>query len=115
MDPGDPIHNEHRAVRKVYATLIENAKRERWEGFLVSLDEKSIWVAHQYTSGDPTDRGRARIPPLRPCQEGGNIDLPQVAETNEDKGRQHFSQTSRVKTQARQMIAIPCPSLHSPQ
>ena len=87
MDPGDPIHNEHRAVRKVYAVLIENAKREHWEGFLVTLNEKSVWVAHQYASGDPTDGGRDRIPPLRPGQEGGNIDIPWVAETNEHKGR----------------------------
>ena len=46
MDPGDPIHNEHSAVRKVYDVLIENAKRDHWEGFLELLDEKSVWVVH---------------------------------------------------------------------
>jgi len=45
-DPGDPAHNEHRAARKVYAILIDNAKREHWEGFLASLNEKSVWVVH---------------------------------------------------------------------
>src|SRR5882724_3205860 len=48
-DPEDPIHDKHRAVRKVYAVLIENAKRDHWEGFLESLNEKSVWVAHRYT------------------------------------------------------------------
>jgi len=45
-DPEDPIHDEHRAVRRVYAVLIENSKRDHWEGFLESLDEKLVWVAH---------------------------------------------------------------------
>jgi len=46
MDPGDPVHDEHREVRRVYARLIENTKRDHWEGFQESLDEKSVWVAH---------------------------------------------------------------------
>jgi len=37
--------------------------------------------------GDPTDRGRARIPPLRPSQEGDEMQTHQVAESNEEKGR----------------------------
>ena len=46
MDPGDPVNDKHRAARKVYAVLIENTKRDHWEGFLKSLNEKSVWVAH---------------------------------------------------------------------
>jgi len=74
-------------VRKVYAMLIENTKRDHWEGFLESLDQKSVWAAHRYASGDPTDGGRARITPLRSGQEGGDMQTPQVPEMNEDKSR----------------------------
>ena len=62
MEPGDPVHHEHRAMRRVYGVLIDNAKKAHWEGFLASLNEKSIWTAHHYASGDPMDGGRTKIP-----------------------------------------------------
>ena len=49
------------------------------------LDEKLIWTAHSYTSGDPMDGGWARIPPLKGSQTGTVIGL--KAKTNEDKSR----------------------------
>jgi len=39
--------------------MIENAKRRNWDGFLASVDEKSVWAAHWYVSSDPMDGGRA--------------------------------------------------------
>jgi len=42
----DLVHLEQRAVRRAYGVLIDNAKREHWEGFLASLDERSVWMVH---------------------------------------------------------------------
>jgi len=39
--------------------MIENAKKQYWDGFLTSLNKKSIWTMHNYASGDPTDSGKA--------------------------------------------------------
>jgi len=38
-------------ARRAYGTLIDNAKREHWEGFLASLDERSVWMVHHYALG----------------------------------------------------------------
>ena len=46
MELEDPVHLEQRAVRRAYRVLIDNAKREHWEGFLASLNERSVWTAH---------------------------------------------------------------------
>ena len=73
MGPGDLVHLEHRAMRRAYGVLIDEAKRTHWEGFLASLDKRSVWMAHQYASGDPMDRGRARIPPLKGGQVGTQL------------------------------------------
>ena len=56
-EPEDPVHLEQKAARRAYGMMIENAKREHWEGFLASLDEWSVWMAHRYVSGCPTDSG----------------------------------------------------------
>src|SRR5882672_434169 len=61
-EPEDPIHHLHRTARRAYSVLIENAKRTHWANFLGTLDEKSMWTAHQYASGDPMDGGRTHIP-----------------------------------------------------
>jgi len=42
----DPVHLEHREVRRAYGMLIDKAKREHWDRFLVSLNERTIWTAH---------------------------------------------------------------------
>ena len=84
---GDPVHLDHRAVRRAYGALIDNAKRTHWEGLLASLDEKLILTAHRYTSGDPTDRGQARIPPLKVSQSSTVPVIGVKAKTNEEKSR----------------------------
>ena len=81
------MHLEHKVVRRAYGMLIDKAKREHWDGFLASLDERTIWTAHQYTSGDPMDGGQARIPPLRGGQTSDGADGERLAESNEDKSR----------------------------
>jgi len=86
-EPGDPVHLEQQMVRRAYGVLIEKAKREHLEGFLESLNEKSVWTAHRYASGEPTDGGRARIPPLKGSLTGGEEVNRSVAETNEDKSK----------------------------
>jgi len=86
-EQGDPVHLEHKEVRRVYGMLIDKAKREHWDGFLVSLEERTIWTAHRYMSGDPTDGGQARIPPLRGNQTSVGEDEKSLVETNEDKSR----------------------------
>jgi len=65
--------------------IIENTKRSHWEGFLAILDENSVWTAHHYTSGNPTDGGKAWIPTLKAAGMGPGITLAQVVETNEEK------------------------------
>jgi len=44
-------------------------------------------MAHQYASGDPTDRGRACIPTLKTCQPASRHIANQVAESKMDKSR----------------------------
>jgi len=51
------------------------------------LNEKSVLMAHRYASGEPTDRGRARIPPLKGSLTGGVEVNGSVAKTNEDKSK----------------------------
>jgi len=85
MELGDPVHLKHRAVRRAYGVLINNAKRVHWEGFLASLNERMVWMVHQYTSGDPTDRGQARIPPLKGGQAGIGAVTERVAETKKQE------------------------------
>jgi len=83
----DPVHLEHKEVRRAYGMLVDKAKREHWDGFLASLDKRTIWTAHQYTSGDPKDGGWARIPPLRGSQTSVGADEERLVESNEDKSR----------------------------
>src|SRR5882724_10244813 len=85
LELGDLVHFEHRTMRRAYGALIEDTKRAHLEGFLASLDERSVWTAHRYTSGEPSDGGRARIPSLRGGQVSRWSGVEQVAETNEDK------------------------------
>jgi len=87
MEPGDPVYLEHRAVRRAYRVLIYNTKRVFWEGFLALLNKRLILTAHQYASGNPTDRGQARIPPLKGGQASMGMATGGEAETNKDKSR----------------------------
>ena len=74
-------------ARKAYGSLIEKSKREHWERFLESLDERSVWTAHCYASGDPMDSGRARIPLLKGRLTNGVVGTMGMAEMNEDKSK----------------------------
>jgi len=85
LELGDPIHAAHKEARRCYLTLIENAKKQHWEGFLAVLDEKSIWNAHRYAFSNPSDGGKAPIPTLKVRQTGLGSAATQVAETNQEK------------------------------
>jgi len=80
----DPIHHEHKTVQLMYASMIESSKKSHWEDFLESVDERTVWTAHWYASGDPIDDGKVRVPTLKVKQADGST---QVAETNAEKGQ----------------------------
>ena len=65
--------------------MIENSKKCHWEDFLVSVDEKSVWTAHHYHSGDPTDGRKACIPSLKTIHMEVATSMTQLAVTNKDK------------------------------
>jgi len=65
--------------------MIEIAKSVHWESFLQTADDRSIWTAHQYALGDPTDGGRARVPTLVIGRRAG--EAAEEASSNEDKTR----------------------------
>ena len=69
--PQDPIHGVHKAKRNIYSSMIKHTKKAHWEGFLSLLDDKTMWVAHRYVSGEPTDGGRMRVPTLKVKQAMG--------------------------------------------
>jgi len=46
LEPEDLVHLKQRGMRRAYGTIINNAKREHWEGFLVLLDKRTVWMAH---------------------------------------------------------------------
>ena len=79
----DLIHHKNKAAWVMYASMIEAAKKSHYEEFLESVDERMVWTAHQYVSGDPMDGSKARVPMLRVKQMDGTM---QVAETNAEKG-----------------------------
>ena len=54
-EASNPIHHKHKAARRVYGAMIECAKMCHWEEFLEMVNEKSVWTAHHYASGDPMD------------------------------------------------------------
>jgi len=82
MYPQDLIHRVHKAKSTMYGSMIEYAKKTHWEGFLSSLDGKSVWVAHRYVSGEPTDGGKMRVPTLKVKQANRQL---HNAETKADK------------------------------
>jgi len=71
----DPIHHKHKAAWVTYASMIEATKQSHWEEFLKSVDERTVWTAHWYVSGDPTDSGKARVPTLRVKQMDGTMQV----------------------------------------
>ena len=45
--------------------MIEQVKNDHWQDFLQGLDKRTMWTAHKYASGEPSDGVRARMPPLK--------------------------------------------------
>jgi hypothetical protein len=62
--PDHPAHQQHREVSKEYAKLIDSAKKEHWESWLLNASERDIWTANKYATDPPTDGGRTRMPTL---------------------------------------------------
>jgi len=69
MDLSDTIHYEYKMMRNTYTTMIKIEKKRHWEVFLQKMDERTVWMAHRYASGEPSDRGRAWVPILKVKQE----------------------------------------------
>jgi hypothetical protein len=67
----DPIHRIYKDARNRYAATISKAKLEHWENFLENVNEKSVWTAHRFTSGTPTDGGKTQAPTLKSKQSNG--------------------------------------------
>jgi len=61
-DPDELAHKAYKAARNTYGTMIETAKKTHWEDFLQSVNDKTIWTAHCYASGAPTDAARPKSP-----------------------------------------------------
>ena len=91
MEPGDPIQTAHKEARRHYVTMIENTKKQHWDGFLTLLNEKFIWNAHRYTSGDPSDGSKVCIPTLKVAQTVPGSAVTRLAESNQEKS--HLLQT----------------------
>ena len=68
-------------------TMIDNAKKPHWEGFLATLDDRSVWMEHHYTSGNPTDGRKAQIPTLKAAGLMPGDTSIQAVEMNEEKSR----------------------------
>src|SRR5882724_7905621 len=81
--PDEPIHKTYKTERNLYGTMIKYAKRTHWDDFLQSIDDKTIWTAHRYASGPPTDRGKARVPTLNLGEQGAESAT--AATTNKEK------------------------------
>jgi len=82
-NPDEPAHKAYKAARNTYITMIKTAKKTHWEDFLQTVNDKTIWTAHRYASGAPTDSSKARVPTLTlGVQEDGPTT---AAASNEDK------------------------------
>ena len=83
-DPEDQVHQAHKATRRGYTFLIENAKTTHWDGFLSMLDERLVWTAHKYASSDHMDGSRSRIPTLKLSTGAASS---QITKMNEEKSK----------------------------
>ena len=82
--PSHPVHEEHRAIRRLYSEAITTAKREHWASFLEGLSYGEVWTANRYISNEVTDGSKTRIPTLT-LQSADPSVPPVVASTNEEK------------------------------
>jgi len=81
-DPLDPAHHEHKVLCSSYGMMIEEVKKDHWQDFLKGLDKQTVWLAHKYASGEPSDGGRAHVLTLKLKQEDGTF---RMAALNDDK------------------------------
>jgi len=90
--------------------MIETAKKMHWDEFLQSVNDKSIWIAHRYASGDPSDGGKTRVPTLNlGRREDGTT---KTAASNEEKDKaftESFFPTSGPVTQSNDYYKYPPP------
>ncbi|KAG5733033.1 putative 115 kDa protein in type-1 retrotransposable element [Termitomyces sp. T112] len=83
-DIGDhPAHEAFQRARNDYGQAIRDTSRRHWEGWLESVDAKSIWDANTFVAMAPSDGGKARTPTLREEVGGRNVEV----EDNEGKAR----------------------------
>jgi len=80
----DPVYQAHKTMRRGYTFMIENAKTTHWDGFLSTLDEKSVWTVHKYASRNPTDGGRSHILTLKLATGKASS---QIVKMNEEKSK----------------------------
>jgi len=78
-------HKAYKAARNEYGTMITTAKKFHWEEFLQTVDDKSIWTAHRYALGDPTDGSKTRVPTLKLGRHEDG--MTNEAVSNEDKDK----------------------------
>jgi len=57
LDASHLIHYAHKMMSNLYRSMIKCTKRRHWESFLEFVDDKKVWIAHQYMSGESTDGG----------------------------------------------------------
>src|SRR5882724_303329 len=77
-------HTLHKMRRNLYRSMIECAKRRHWESFLESINDKTVWTAHWYMSGESTDGGKVQVPTLKARHANGS---PWDVESNVDKSK----------------------------
>ena len=83
-DASHPIHYAHKTKINSYGEMIKCPKRRHWENFLETIDDKMVWTAHWYMSGEPTDGRKVRVPTLKARHADGRA---WEAESNADKSR----------------------------
>ena len=92
-NPDELAHKAYKVTRNSYGLMIEIVKTIHWEDFLQSVDDKTIWTAHQYTSGAPTDSGKSWVPTLNlGTQEDGSTS---EAISNEEKANTFIATFSK--------------------
>lgn len=82
-DPTHPVHEEHRRARNDYTELIDSSKKDCWDNFVTGTEEKTMYIINKFTTVDPTDGRRTRIPTLKITQQDGTTK--EVAD-NQGKG-----------------------------
>lgn len=86
-DTQDPIHEALRVAQNKFTQEIRNTKRDHWDDFLASVDERTMWNAHKYVTGDPTDGSASKTLALKKKKENGTVTY---TENDEEKANLLF-------------------------